>query len=104
MVLMAVNFSGLYYFKILDPNQTVYLAVYTIFLSEAVESFNSHQLRLERRSVSWENAIIQHDNARPHISSHTQEFIQAKKCQLLTQSPHSPDLNILDRLFFQSWK
>ena len=100
LAMVAVNFSGLTHFKVLEQGQTVNSEVYTAFLEEVFIAFNSYELQQERRSVSWENAQLQHDNARPHVSLHTCEFLRQKNCRLLKQPPYSPDLNILDRMVF----
>ena len=39
----------------------------------------------------------QHDNASPHVRHVVQDVFLRRKVQLVRQSPHSPDLNILDR-------
>lgn len=100
LVLMAVSFDGLSHFKILDLNVTVNSIVYTDFLEESLIAFNTYELRQQHRAIQWENVILQHDNARPHISDHTMRFLESKNCQLLHQAPYSPDLNVLDRMVF----
>lgn len=100
MAIVAVNFDGLSFSTVLERNQSVDSELYTNFLIDTVNSFTNHDLRNERREVSWENMVLMHDNARPHVSRHTQNFLADKNVQLLYQAPYSPDLNICDRMIF----
>jgi histone-lysine N-methyltransferase SETMAR len=45
-----------------------------------------------------------HDNARPHTSAATREFMDRRKVTLVVQSPYSPDLNLCDRWLFKEIK
>jgi len=55
----------------------------------------------------WENDLLQHDNARPHVNGDNPQ-IQTKarkdgwEIKMMNQSANSPDLNILDLGFFRS--
>jgi len=100
MVMVAVNFEGLSFFKILGPNETVDSECYINFLIDAFASFSTYDLRQARAAILWENSVIQHDNARPHVSTATKHFIEEKNGHLLPQAPYSPDTNILDRFLF----
>ena len=74
--------------------------VYCEFLENAFASFSTFELRQNGKAVFWENAIIQQDNARPHVSRETRDFIASKNAVLLPQAPYSPDTNICDRFIF----
>lgn len=100
MVMVALNFEGLVYFKILENGETVDSQCYMTFLEEAFTSFSSYELRRNGKAILWENAVIQHDNARPHVSNVTQTFIRSRNCAMLKQAPYSPDVNLLDRFLF----
>ena len=41
-----------------------------------------------------------HDNARPHVSEITNDFLASKLIKCIKQPPYSPDVNLLDRFFF----
>lgn len=100
LVLVAVNFAGLYHFKVLEFGETVNSDVYMAFLNETFTEFSTYELRASRKAVLWENAVLYHDNARPHVSRATIGFLQTKNCIRLPQPPYSPDTNILDRFVF----
>lgn len=100
MVMVAINFEGLSFYRVLEPNETVDSDCYMKFLNDAFASFSTYELRQARTAVLWENSVIQHDNARPHVSSATKRFIEVKNGFLLPQAPYSPDTNILDRFLF----
>ena len=54
----------------------------------------------QRVSLGWQSSIIIHDNARPHISQHTTDFLNGKCATVWNQPPYSPDFNLLDRWLF----
>ena len=43
---------------------------------------------------------MQFDNARPHVSAVTKQFLAQRKVKTLWQAPYSPDLNMCDRWLF----
>lgn len=100
MAIVAVNLDGLSFFTVLQRNQSVNSELYTRFLDEAVDSFSTHNLQSQRRAITWENMILMHDNAKPHTSHHTTDFLTDKNVRLLHQAPYSPDLNMCDRMIF----
>lgn len=100
MAIVAVNFEGLFFFRILERNQTVDSELYTDFLDDAAASFREQTLVNARTAVFWENMRLMHDNARPHVSIHTRNFLQEKNVRLVHQSAYSPDLNLCDRMIF----
>jgi hypothetical protein len=53
-----------------------------------------------RPSLGWKNSVLIHDNARPHVSRHTTEFMTSKLLETLPQPAYSPDYNLLDRWMF----
>lgn len=99
-VLMAITFGGMFHFKIMEQGVSITSKEYTNFLTETINKFNSFKLQQERRSIPWEYLCLQHDNATPHVSRMTTEFLQKHHATLIKQSPYSPDLNICDRLIF----
>ena len=100
MAVVAVNFQGLSYSKVLRRNETVDSELYCSFLEEVMDFFSSDQMRRERRAVEWRNMTLMQDNAKPHVSRHTISFLERRHVRLLRQSPYSPDLNLCDRMIF----
>ena len=48
-VLMAITFSGIFHFKIMEPRVSITSKEYTNFLTETINKFNSFNLPQERR-------------------------------------------------------
>ena len=63
-----------------------------------------HWRRLHRDPTHLRDIFLQHDNARPHTSSESQEFLQRRSVRLIYQSPYSPDFNLCDRWLFSALK
>lgn len=95
LVMVAVTFGGQSFYKIMPQNQTINSQENTQFLNEMMASFMRGQFGLR-----WENALLMHDNAKPHTSIHSRNFLSAKCCKMINQPPYSPDTNILDRVIF----
>lgn len=100
LIMMAMGFNGLSFFKILAKGDTVNGDVYKDFLVEAFRSFDSYDLRRKGLALTLDNVLLQHDNATPHKCGTVKAFLESKMCTLVIQSPYSPDLNILDRAIF----
>lgn len=100
LILVALNFDGLSYCKVLENGETIDSVQYIAFLREVYDSFNTYELQQNGRHISWENSLLYHDNARPHVSHMTTAFLDDKNCIRLRQPPYSPDTNILDRFVF----
>lgn len=100
MAMVIINFEGLSFVRVLEENETVNSEYYISFLNDAFTSFSTFEMRQAQKAILWENSVIQHDNARPHISKATKEFIATKNAVLLPQAPYSPDTNLLDRFVF----
>lgn len=73
---------------------------YINFLKRTGDKFR----RLHSAPIHLDQLYLQHDNARPHVSNATQQFIHSRGVQLVKQSPYSPDMNICDRWLNQSIK
>lgn len=100
LVLMCSNFDGLSYYKILDQGITVNSTIYCEFLTEAFTNFNTYENIQARNAIPVENAILFHDNARPHVSHQTTDFLRTKNIKSLKQPAYSPDVNLCDRMIF----
>ena len=74
MIMVACNFEGLSYFKVV--NGTVNAEIYTEFLQEMFTSFGTYELRQAGKAILPENAVLFHDNARPHIAQTTRIYIE----------------------------
>lgn len=79
--------------KALPYGTTVDSSVYIDFLRKTGEKWRT--LRSDPTKLC--DLSFQADNARPHVSRETQEFLQRRHVKTLYQSPHSPDFNLLDR-------
>ena len=93
-VICATSFCGRYHFAVLDK-RTVNSDVYIAFLTEM-----HHKFVHERNSLGWSRMLLIHDNARPHTSNKTRDFLTSRGVQLLKQPPYSPDFNLCDRWLF----
>jgi len=100
MAIVAVNFEGLGDSTVLNRGQTIDSELYIQFIEDAVAYFSRHELVVARRSISFENMILMHDNARPHVSHRSREYLEDKNVRLQHQAPYSPDLNLCDRMIF----
>ena len=96
LVIMAISFGGNFYFEVLPQGETVNSARYIQFLQGMHAKF-SHS---GRKSLSWKNSVIIHDNARPHVSRETTSFLTQKKITVWRQPAYSPDFNACDRWLF----
>ena len=74
MAIVATNFEGLTFYKVLPRKRTMDSIVYCAFLEEVFASFSTYKLWTSRKAILWENAVILHDNARPHVSKVTNDF------------------------------
>lgn len=95
-VICAITFTGRYYFHVLH-NATVNSEVYISFLQDMHKKFVH-----EQSALGWKDMILIQDNARPHTSVMTTNFIQSKGVRLLKQPPYSPDYNLCDRWLFST--
>ena len=95
MVIFAVTQRGLHYFEILERGATMDSARYIEFLRNL-----EIKLRSAHPPILFENARIIMDNARPHISRETSNFLADKNVRLLKQPTYSPECNLCDRFVF----
>lgn len=96
MIIVGVCFDGKSHVEVVEKGSSVDGERYCRFLANAFRNFR----RLRSGSLEFNDASIQHDNARPHISHHTMHYIEQRGAKLLRQSPYSPDFNMLDRFVF----
>lgn len=90
-IIVGMNFRGDSYFEVLEANETVNAARYVEFLE--------HIQTIRRQRIT-----IMHDNARPHTSNLTTNFLINHNIQRVPQPPYSPDFNLCDRLIFRNFE
>ena len=59
---------------------------------------------LKSHKIALKDSLFQTDNARPHSSSLTQDYLAQRGISVVHQSPYSPDLNNGDRYLFGAIK
>ena len=97
LIILACNYSkSLFYHEVMHDGGTINAARYLEFLERMCSKF---QPTLPR----WE-LVIQHDNARPHVSRQVKEWLTAQHVSLLKQPPYSPDTNLMDRFLFRNYE
>ena len=60
--------------------------------------------QLKTAPVRFKNMMLQWDNARPHVSRETTDYLDQTGIRQIKQSPYSPDLNMCDRFLFRKIK
>lgn len=61
-------------------------------------------LNLKNNKIHLRDLLWQMDNARPHTSRITQDYVTKIGLSLVKQSPYSPDMNLCDRYLFRVLK
>ena len=95
LAIVAVTNRVFHYFQVLKRGQTIDLYVYVNFLEAMFTSFTNQPQPLLK-----ENIRLVHDNARPHVSQRTINFLQKNNVKTHKQPPYSPDCNLCDRYTF----
>ena len=57
-------------------------------------------IRSKRGGLLSKGVVLLHDNARPHIATHTAETLRKLKFEIMTHPPYSPDLALSDYHLF----
>ena len=97
LVIVACNYSkSLFYHEVMHDGGTVNSTRYLEFLERMCTKF-------EHTLPRWE-IVIQHDNARPHVSHQVKEWLTVQHIYLLKQPPYSPDTNLMDRFLFRNYE
>jgi transposase len=69
-----------------------------------LRSVGDHWRKLHRDPTRLSDISVQHDNARPHTSQQTRQFLDSRSVRLIKQPPYSPDYNLCDRWLFAQLK
>lgn len=89
-IIAAMNYRGEFLCEVLPRGEAINSVRYIEFLTN---------LQRTRRQG---NLVIMHDNARPHKSQMTENFLIDNGIGLVSQPPYSPDMNLLDRFIFRN--
>lgn len=95
LAIIAVSSRGNHFFKVLDRGATIDSEVYIEFLQEMRQFLSNLP-----EPILFENVRLIHDNARPHVSQATRQFLEGTAIRLLPQPAYSPDCNLCDRYIF----
>jgi hypothetical protein len=96
MLIMAMDFHGIAFWKIMPVNTTVDGNSYKSFLEEKVPQWLSSQY--------FSVPILLHDNARPHKAKVVKQYLEAEGIRLWNHPPYSPDMSPLDFNCFRNLK
>ena len=92
--------QGIILMDVLPPNESITAQYYC----DLLEKLNVAVFEKRRRRMSHGNLYLQHDNARPHTATITQEKITQLRLNILEHPPYSPDLAPTDFCLFRPMK
>jgi len=92
------NYEGMVYFDLLEYGRTVNSELYKNQLTKIHEKLQSCYPSLANRK----RVILQHDNARPHVSKTITQKFNEWEWELLPHSSYSPDIAQSDYHLFRS--
>ena len=87
------------YYELLKPNETITGERYRTQLMRLTQALREKRPLYEQRH---EKVILQHDNARPHISKPVKTYLETLKWEVLPYPPYSPDIALSDYYLFRS--
>lgn len=85
MLILAMDYNGVAYWKLCAPKETVTSEVYISFLSELLLEWLPDK--------KFKYPIILQDNARPHKSNVVMDFFDDNKIRTWYHPPYSPDIS-----------
>lgn len=100
MLLVAFTANKRFSVQATGPNETVDSQLFIDFLRKTGDKWRT----LRSDPIRLSEIQLQMDNARPHSSAATAEFLKNREVNLVWQSPYSPDLNLCDRFLFKTMK
>ena len=74
------------------------------FMIEYIKNTFKRFKNLKNHKIALKDSLFQMDNARPHSSLLTQDYLAQRDISVVHQSPYSPDLNLCDRYLFRAIK
>lgn len=92
------DIRGPIYYELLKPNETINSDKYCQMLEKLEVELKKKRPALVNRN----HVILQHDNARPHVSVATQKKIAELGWEVLSHPPYSPDIAPSDYHLFLS--
>lgn len=96
LLLAIYTANGKFNVMTLPNGVTINSERYCSFLKDTGEKWR----RLHSDPTRLSEIHLQQDNARPHVSIESRQFIQSRNISLIPQPPYSPDFNMLDRWVF----
>jgi histone-lysine N-methyltransferase SETMAR len=100
LLLVAFTANKKFSVMAIPAGQTINSQVYIDFIKTTANKWRV--LRTDPTHLS--ELTWQHDNARPHCSKETKEYLTNHHVRLLWQAPYSPDINQCDRWLFPALK
>lgn len=88
MLIVAMDFEGIAFWKLMKPKTTINGESYVAFLKEKLPGW--------LRGKSFRSPVLFHDNARPHVATVVKEFLEQQKIDTWFQPAYSPDISPLD--------
>ena len=90
---------GVIYYKLLKPNETITGERYGTQLMRLSWTLRKKRPQYEQRN---EKVILQHDNARPHVTKPVKTYLETLRWAVLPHPPYSPDIALSDYYLFRS--
>jgi histone-lysine N-methyltransferase SETMAR len=94
-VICASGFGGKFHFEVLERGESINSERFVSFLQDM-----HHKFVHQQNVLGWKKLLLIMDNARPHTSKKTLDFLSSKGVKVLRQPPYSPDFNLCDRWLF----
>lgn len=91
--------KGVIYYEFLEYSKTLTGELYRSQLIRLKQALNEKRPEWVTRH---EKIILQHDNARPHVNSVVNNYLESTKWEVLPHPPYSPDIAPSDYHLFRS--
>lgn len=88
MLIMAVDFNGIAFWKLQPEKSSVTGEAYVSFLKENLPGWLSGK--------RFRSPVLLHDNAKPHVAKIVKDFLKEEKIDTWFQPAYSPDISPLD--------
>ena len=98
MLCIWCDIRGVVHWELLDPKVRINSEIYCQQLTRLNETLVNNRPAL----VNRKGVILQHDNAKPHVSIETQQKIRELGWEVLPHPPYSPDIAPSDYHLFGS--